>query len=210
MQALNKSNKQVSIRSIWDIKTITKISVLGVISFILMYFKFPVAWLAPPFLKMDISDLPSLLGAFSLGPVAGVLVQLLKNILNLVFEGTTTAAVGEAANFLSGSILAFIAGYIYFRKKNFKNALIGMSVGIIAMTAIICVANYYFIFPIYAKFLGIPMDVIIGMGSKVTSRVIDLKTLIIFTVVPFNLAKGILTAIITAILYKRVSPILHK
>ncbi len=197
-------------RETWSTRTMVKISVLGVISFILMYFKFPVAWLAPSFLKMDISDIPSLLGAFTLGPIAGVLIQLLKNILNLVFEGTTTAGVGEAANFISGAIFAYIAGWIYFKEKNFKNAIIGMAVGIVVMTAVISVANYFFIFPIYSKFLGLPMETIVKLGTAVTKKVVDLKSLIIFTVVPFNLAKGLLTAIITTLIYKRVSHILHK
>ena len=79
----------------WNTKTMVKISVLGVISFILMFFELPLPWLAPTFMKVDISDVPSLIGAFALGPMAGVLVQLLKNVLNVVIEGTTTAAVGE-------------------------------------------------------------------------------------------------------------------
>ena len=197
-------------KSTWTTKTMTKISVLGVISFILMYFKFPVVWLAPPFLKMDISDLPSLLGAFALGPLAGVLIQFLKNLLNLVFEGTTTAGVGEFVNFFSGSVFAFIAGMIYFRKKNFKNAMLGLIVGIIAMTAIMAISNYYFIFPLYAKIFGLPIEKLVEMGAAVTNKVVDLKTMIIYTVVPFNLLKGLLTALITIIIYKRLSPVLHK
>lgn len=194
----------------WTTKTMVKVSVLGVISFIIMYFKFPISWLAPPFLKMDISDMPSLLGAFALGPVAGVLIQLLKNILNLVFEGTTTVGVGEMANFVSGGIFAFIAGYVYFKRKSFKNAIIGMIVGIISMAAIISIANYLFIFPLYAKLLGLPIDDLVQMGSAITNKVVDLKTLIIYTVFPFNLVKGALTALVTSLVYKRVSPILHK
>ncbi len=197
-------------KSTWNTKTMTKISVLGVISFILMYFKFPIAWLAPPFLKLDISDLPSLLGAFALGPMAGVLIQLLKNILNLVFEGTTTAFVGEFVNFFSGSVFAFIAGMIYFRKKDLKNAIIGMVSGIIAMTAIMAISNYYVIFPLYAKLFGWPIEKLVEMGTAVTDRVVNLKTMIVYTVIPFNLVKGFLTALVTTIIYKKISPILHK
>lgn len=197
-------------RSSWNTRTMTKISVLGVISFILMYFKFPVVWLAPPFLKMDIADLPSLLGAFALGPLAGVMIQLLKNVLNLVFEGTTTAGVGEFVNFLSGSIYAFIAGMLYFRKKDFKNAIIGMVIGIIAMTIVMALANYYIIFPLYAKIFGWPIEKLVSMGTAVTSKVVNLKTMIIYTVVPFNLVKGFLTALVTILIYKKISPILHK
>jgi len=197
-------------KDILNTKTMVKISVLGAISFVLMYFKFPVAWIAPPFLKMDISDIPSLLGAFALGPLAGVLIQLLKNILNLIFEGTTTAGVGEFVNFFSGSVFAVIASVIYFRNKNFKNAVIGLIAGIIAMTAIMAISNYYFIFPLYAKVFGIPIEKLVEMGASITNKVVDFKTLIIYTVVPFNLLKGFLTALITIIIYKRLSPILHK
>ena len=201
---------QIFNKSIWTTKVMTKVSVLGVISFIMMYFKFPVVWLAPPFLKMDISDLPSLLGAFALGPMAGVLVQLLKNILNLVFEGTTTAGVGEAVNFFSGSVFAFISGMVYFRKKNFKNAILGMIIGIAVMTAVMAFANYYVIFPLYAKLFGMPMDKLVAMGTAITDRVVNLKTMIIYTVIPFNILKGLLTALIATLVYKRLSPILHK
>ena len=197
-------------KSTWTTKTMTKISVLGVISFILMYFKFPVVWLAPPFLKMDISDLPSLLGAFALGPMAGVLMQLLKNVLNLIYEGTTTAGVGVFVNFFSGSVFALIAGMIYFRKKDFKNAIIGMLVGIISMTAIMAIANYYVMFPLYAKLFGWPIERLVEMGSAVTDKVVNLKTMIIYTVIPFNLVKGFLTILVTTIIYKKKSPILHK
>jgi len=138
------------------------------------------------------------------------LIQLLKNILNLVFEGTTTAGVGEFVNFFSGSVLAFIAGAIYYRDKNFKNAIIGMFVGILAMTAIMGLANYYFIFPLYAKVFGLPIEKLVAMGTAVTDKVVDLKTMIVYTVIPFNLLKGFLTALVTIIIYKKLSPILHK
>lgn len=109
MYTLNRVN--------WNTKTMVKISVLGVISFILMFFEFPLVWLAPSFIKLDISDLPSLLGAFSIGPMAGVIIQLLKNLLNLVLEGSTTGGVGELANFVVGSTFAYTAGAFYFKTR---------------------------------------------------------------------------------------------
>ena len=130
-------------RDTWNTKTMVKISVLGVISFILMFFEIPIPWLAPTFMKIDISDLPSLIGAFAIGPMAGVMVQFLKNLLNVLIEGTTTAAVGELANFVVGSVFAFSAGLIYHRKKTFNRAVIGLVVGTIAMTIVITLANYY-------------------------------------------------------------------
>lgn len=190
-------------------RTLIKVSVMGAISFILMFFEFPL-WFAPPFLEMDFSDVPSLIGSFALGPFAGVLIQLVKNLLNLVIQGTDTAAVGELSNFIVGSIFAYTAGLIYHRKKNFKNAIIGMILGIIAMTITMSLANYFVLIPLYAKLFGWPIENIVAMGSAINKYVVDLKTLILFAVVPFNLFKGILVTSVTTLLYKRVSPILHR
>ncbi len=201
MYTLNKES--------WNTRTMVKVSVLGVIGFILMLFDFPL-WFAPPFLKFDISDLPSLIGAFSLGPMAGVLVQLLKNILNVAIEGSTTMMVGEFSNFVVGSIFAYIAGYIYYRDKNFKNALIGLIAGTFAMTALISVINYFFMIPFYAKLFGMPIEKIVDMGGAVNKRVVDFKSLIIYAIVPFNLLKGSVVSLITILIYKKISPILHK
>ncbi|MBU5436590.1 ECF transporter S component [Tissierella sp. MSJ-40] len=201
MYTLNKES--------WNTRTMVKVSVLGVIGFILMLFDFPL-WFAPPFLKFDISDLPSLIGAFSLGPMAGVLVQLLKNILNVVIEGSTTMIVGEFSNFVVGSIFAYIAGYIYYKDKNFKNALIGLIVGTFAMTALISVINYFFMIPFYAKLFGMSIEKIVDMGNAVNKRVVDFKSLIIYAIVPFNLLKGLVVSLVTILIYKKISPILHR
>ncbi|NLX61948.1 MAG: ECF transporter S component [Tissierellia bacterium] len=190
-------------------KVLVKVSVLGAISFLLMLFDFPL-WFAPSFLKFDFSDVPALIGSFALGPFAGVLVQLVKNLLNLALEGTDTAAVGELANFVVGSIFVFTAGFFYHRNKSFKNAVIGMVAGIIAMTISISIINYYVMIPLYAKIFGWPIEQIVALGTAVNKFVVDFKTLILFAVVPFNLVKGILVTLVTILLYKRVSPILRK
>ena len=189
------------------VKTMTKIAILGVISFVFMLLDFPL-WFTPPFLKFDISDLPSLIGAFALGPMAGVLVQLIKNLLRLLLAGTNTAAVGELANFIVGSVFAYTAGLIYYREKTFKNAIIGLVVGVLSMTIVISVANYYIIIPFYSKAYGLPLEKIIAMSTAVNKYVVDLKTLIIYAVVPFNLLKGLVVSLLTVLLYKRISPIL--
>lgn len=197
-------------RDTWNTKTMVKISVLGVISFILMFFEIPIPWLAPTFMKIDISDLPSLIGAFAIGPMAGVMVQFLKNLLNVLIEGTTTAAVGELANFVVGSVFAFSAGLIYHRKKTFNRAVIGLVVGTIAMTIVITLANYYIMFPLYAKLMGLDMQVFIDMGRAINENITDLRSLMILSVVPFNLLKGVIVTAITLLIYKKVSPILHR
>ena len=189
------------------VKTMTKIAILGVIAFIFMLLDFPL-WFTPPFLKFDISDLPSLIGAFALGPMAGVLVQLIKNLLKIFIAGSNTAVVGELANFIVGSVFAYTAGLIYYKEKTFKNAIKGLIIGVLAMTVAISFANYYVMIPFYSKAYGLPLEKIIAMSTAVNKYVVDLKTLIIYAVVPFNLLKGLVTSILTILLYKRISPII--
>ncbi len=193
----------------WTTRTMVKVSVLGVISFVLMFFEIPLVWLAPPFIKIDISDLPALIGAFAMGPMVGVIIQLLKNVLNVVIEGSTTAGIGELANFVVGSTFAYTAGLIYFKKKTFNRAVIGLVVGTIAMTIVISIANYYIMFPFYAKLFGWPIENLVEMGTAVNSNIVDMKTMIIYSIVPFNLLKGALLTAITILIYKKVSPLLH-
>ncbi len=190
-------------------RTMVKISALSVIAFILMLLDFPL-WFTPPFIKFDISDVPSLIGSFAMGPMAGVLVQLLKNLLDLFIDGSDTAAIGELANFIVGSIFAYSAGLIYYKNKTLKTAIIGMIVGTLTMTVSISLINYYIMIPFYAKAFGMPIDSIVAMGSAVNKYVVDFKSLIIYAIVPFNLFKGAVVSLVTLILYKRVSPILHR
>lgn len=194
-------------RENWDTRVMVKVSVLAVIGMVLMFFDVS-AWFAPPFLKIDISDLPGLIGAFAMGPMAGVLVQLVKNILSFLIEGSKTGGVGELSNFLVGSCFVYVAGLIYYRKKTFTRAVLGMALGVISMSIFAGLSNYFVVFPIYSKLM--PLDQIIEMGSKVNKYVYDYKTLIIYAVLPFNILKGTIVSAITLLIYKRVSPILHK
>ena len=191
----------------WNTKVMVKVSVLATLGMILMFFDMSVGF-APPFLKLDFSDLPALIGAFSMGPMAGVLVQFMKNLLSMLIEGSQTAGVGELSNFIVGSVLVYSAGFIYYGKKTFKTAIIGLAVGVLSMTAVATLSNYFIVFPIYAKV--IPLDQIIELGSKVNRFVVDYKSLILYAVVPFNLLKGTVVSAATLLIYKRVSPILHK
>jgi len=190
-------------------KALVKIGVLGAIGFILMVFDFPL-WFAPGFLKFDLSEVPALIGAFSLGPVAGILIQLIKNILNATIKGSSTMAVGELSNFLVGCLFVVPASAIYHRNKTFKNAVIGLIVGVIAMTIGASLSNYYVMIPFYAKLFGMSLDKIIAMGSAVNKSIVDFKSLIIYAIIPFNLLKGVIASLVTILLYKRISPILKK
>lgn len=201
MYSLRKEN--------WSTKILVKISSLAVISMILMFLDLSV-WFAPPFLKLDLADLPALIGAFAMGPMAGVLVQLVKNLLHLLVQGSSTSGVGEISNFIVGSAFVYTAGLFYYRNKNFKTAILGSIAGVIAMTVVASISNYFVVFPMYAKVYGMPMEALIDMGSVLNKNIVDLKTMIIFAIVPFNILKGSIVAIVTMAIYKRVSPILHK
>lgn len=197
-------------RESWNTRVMVKISVLSVIAFILMFFEFALVWLAPPFMKLDISDLPALIGAFAIGPMAGVIIELLKNLLNLLIEGSTTGGVGELANFVVGAAFVYSAGFIYYKSKTFKSAIIGLAVGTIVMTVVISIANYYVMFPFYAKLFGMKIEDLVSMGTQINSKIVDMKAMVIYAIVPFNILKGIVLSALTILIYKRVSPILHK
>lgn len=189
-------------------KSMTKISVLSVIALILMYIDFPVTFIAPNFIKMDISDVPALIGGFAMGPMAGVSIEGIKVVLEIIFKGTTTGGVGELSNFLVGCAFVVPASLIYHYKKSYRTAFIGLLVGIMTMTLFATISNYFFIFPLYAKFM--PMETIVAAGSAITSKVTDLWTLMVYCMAPFNVLKGLAASAVTMVLYKRVSPILHR
>ncbi len=188
---------------------LVKMSLLGVIGFLLMFIEVPIPIL-PSFLKIDISDLPALIGAFALGPAAGIGIELLKNILHGIFKGAETAFIGELANFVVGSVLAFSAGYVYSKNKSKKTAALGLVVGTLAMTVVASVFNYFVLLPLYEKVLHFPIDAIVAMGSKVNSNITDLNSLIVWSIAPFNLIKGAVLSVLTMAAYKSVSSILHE
>ena len=187
---------------------LTKISVLSVLAALLMLFEFPLPF-APSFYELDLSEIVVLIAGFALGPLAGVLTELLKILLNLVFNGTITAFVGEISNFFIGVSFVLPASIIYKKHKSFKGAIVSMIVGTLSLTVVGSAFNYFILIPAYAKML-LPMDAIIAMGNKVNPNINGLLTLVLFATVPFNLLKGVVCSIVTALVYKRVSPILHK
>jgi riboflavin transporter len=191
-----------------NLSKLIKISLLSAMALILMFFEFPVP-LFPEFLKIDLSDIPALLGAFALGPIAGVAIELIKNVLHLII-GTKTAGVGELANFIVGAAFVFASGLIYQKQKSRKTALVGLGVGTLVMAVVASVFNYYVLLPLYETVLHFPVSAVVAMTSKVNGAVIDVKTLIVYSILPFNLIKGVVVSIIAIIMYKKVSPILHK
>lgn len=183
------------------------IAMLGAISMVLMWFEIPL-WFAPAFYKMDLSEVPVMIGAFALGPVAGAMIELVKVLLKLVTKGTTTAFVGDIANYIIGCALILPAGIIYKQKKSKKNAIIGMAAGTVFLTIVGCFLNAYVLLPAYGKAFGMEVEKLVAMGTAVNPAINSVATFVILAVAPFNLIKGAVVSVITLILYKYVSPLL--
>jgi riboflavin transporter len=191
------------------VKTLTKIAALSAVAGVLMLVEMPL-WFAPNFYKLDLSEIPVLIGAFAMGPIAGIVIEFIKILLNFVLNGTVTGGVGELANFLIGCSFIIPAGLIYKHHKSSKTAVIGMAVGTLTLTVIGAILNYYLLLPVYAKVFGMPIQAFIDMGSVLNPLIIDLKSFILYAVVPFNILKGVVVSAITLLVYKRISPILHR
>ena len=161
----------------------------------------------PAFIKLDISDLPALLGTFSLGPVYGVAIQLVKNLLHLPFG--SSAGVGELSNFLLGAVLSVAAGAIYKKHKTKRGALAAAVLSAVIMGLVSVPVNYWIIYPLYYNVLGFPQAAVLDMYQAIlpTTKSI-LQALFIFNL-PFTVAKGLLCAALCAGIYKPLSPLLH-
>ena len=203
INTMNTTNSQKKVNT----GMIAQIGMLGAIAVVLMLFEIPLPF-APSFYEIDFSEVPVLIGCFSMGPLAGVLIELIKIILNLCINGSVTAGVGELANFVIGCALVLPAAFIYKRKKTKKGAVIGLVTGTLFMTISGCFINAYIMLPTYAKAFGMPIEALVEMGTAVNASITDLMTFVIFAVVPFNLFKGVLVSIIVLLIYKKISPIL--
>ena len=184
-------------------------AIFSAISGVLMVMEIPL-FFAPGFYKLDISEMPVLICTFYLGPVAGVTAELLKVMVKLLIKGTSTAFVGDFANFVVGCSFILPASIIYHARPDRKTALVGMGVGTLVLTVFGSLFNGFYLIPKFAVLFGMPMDAIVAMGTKVNAAITDVWTLVAFAVVPFNLVKGVAVSALTFLLYKRISPILHK
>lgn len=189
------------------IRAVAQIGMLSAIAVILMQFEIPLPF-APPFYQIDFSEVPVLIGCFTLGPVAGASVEFIKVILNMAISGTTTGGVGDIANFLIGCAMCVPAGILYKKNHTRKSAIIGMTIGTLFMTLAGCVLNAYVLLPVYAKAFEMPIDALVSMGSAINASITNLLTFVMFAVAPFNLLKGILVSLIVFLIYKKISPIL--
>lgn len=187
---------------------LTTCAVLSAIATILYFIETPL-FLLPDFLKLDISNIPALIGGFALGPIGGVAIVLVKNLIHLLF--TKTAGVGELADFVISGIFILASSVIYMRIKSRKGAMWGMVLGTFLMSFVAGpLMNYFVLLPFYAKFQGWPLQAVIGYSAKFNKSINSLWTYLIYAIVPFNLIKCILAGFLTALLYKPLSPILHR
>ena len=183
-------------------------AMLSAIAFLLMFVEFPIPALIPSFVKMDFSELPALIATFSLGPVSGVVVCLLKNVLHILIKGTSSAGVGELGNFLLGVCLVVPAGLIYKKEHGRKGALIACLVGAAAMGILSVPINYFITYPAYVKFYGLPLDAIIAMYQQILPSAKGLLSCLVIFNMPFTFVKGLCDAVLTFLVYKRISPFL--
>ncbi len=183
-------------------------AMLSAVAAALMFVEIPIPALIPSFVKMDVSDLPSLLGSFSLGPVAGVIIAFVKNILHIVIKGTSSGFVGELCNFGLNAVFAITAGLIYKAHKSRKGAIAGSLLGAAAMGLFSVPLNYFLVYPAYAAAFG-GMDLIIQAYQIILPSVDGLLECLLIFNLPFTFVKGLLCALLCFLIYKPLSPILH-
>ena len=183
---------------------ITRVGVLGAIAAVLAYI--PGIPIIPPIYKLDFSNVPALLGGFSMGPLPGLCILLIKDIVSLM--NTSSMGVGELADIMTGAAMMIPAAIMYKRDRTLKGALKGLLVGIVAMVAVGALANYFIMIPFYVNVMNMPLETILSMIAQVVPPVDTLPKLILLATSPFNLLKGAVLAVVTCLLYKRLSPIL--
>ena len=193
------------------IRRIAACAILSAMAAILMYLEISPTLLLlpfPDFLKFDLSEIPVLIGTFALGPVWGVVIELIKNLIHLPASGTM--GVGELSNFLTGSIFVLTAGLIYRKVRTKKGAAVSMIIATVVLAAASVPVNYFINLPFYAKVFNFPLEAIIATSAKVNPLVKDTVSLLLAVFVPFNLLKGIVVSIVTFFVYKPISKLINK
>lgn len=184
-------------------RTITMTALLAAISYTLAFLEFPVP-LSPSFARMDMSDLPALIGTFAFGPVTGVMIELIKNILQLL--STSTGGIGELANFLMGASYVLVAGFIYKYKKTKKMAIWACTISSVVMGIVAAIVNYYILLPLFETFM--PLDQLIASFSEFLPFIQNKLDVVLYNALPFNMIKGLVIGVITIVIYKKLTPIL--
>ena len=188
------------------VRVLTGTAMLGAVAAVLMYLEFPIP-IMPAFVKLDVSELPALIASFAYGPVSGILVCLIKNLIKL--PSTSTAAVGELFNFVMGALFVGVAGLIYKRNKTRKGAIVGALLGALVLAVVSVPYNYFIVYPAYVVMYHLPLDAIIGMYQAINPNVNGLLACLLVFNLPFTFVKGALDAVLCFLVYKPLSPILH-
>lgn len=186
-----------------NVRYLTVTAMLSAVAYILMFLDFSVPFM-PGFIKMDLSELPALIGSFSMGPLCGVMICLVKNVLHLFI--TTTGGVGELSNFILGVTFVLPAGLIYKHKKTRKTALAGSLLGAVIMAVFSVVSNYFLVYPVYYNFM--PEDRILAAYQLILPSMKSILQCLICFNMPFTFVKGLFSVVITFLVYKHISPIL--
>ncbi|MBQ6498726.1 MAG: ECF transporter S component [Ruminococcus sp.] len=201
---MSTANKSSAYRT----RMLTTTAMLGALSGLLMLIEFPLGFIAPSFYKLDLSEIPVMIGTFAFGPIQGVVIEAVKIIIKLILKGTSTGFVGDLANFIIGCAMVIPAGIIYKRKKTKKSAVIGMTVSTLVMAVVGVFLNAYVMIPMYSAFM--PIEQIVEAGKSIIPWVSNTFTFCLFCVLPFNLIKGIIVSVVVAIIYKPLSRLIHK
>lgn len=187
------------------VRKLTVVAMLAALSSVLMFISFPVP-LMPGFIKFDFSELPALIASYAFGGIYGVIVCLVKNLINLPLS--TTSGVGELSNFILGASFVYIAGIFYKLKKTRTGALSGALTGSASMALISMISNYFLVYPFYINVMRMPSEAILGMYRAINPNIETLwQALAVFNV-PFTFIKGLVSTVIAFLIYKPLSPIL--
>ena len=189
-------------------RKITMIGLFSALAVILFLMEFPIPFIAPGFYELDFSEIPALVGAFAFGPVAGVMIEFCKVLLKLVIKGTSTAFVGDLANFVIGCSLILPASILYLFKKTKKRAIVACVAGTIVMTVFGSAFNGIYLLPAFSKLFGMPLGAIIAAGAEINGSIHSVTSFVVFAVAPFNVIKGVAASGVTMLIYKPLSPIL--
>ncbi len=199
--SVTKSKKLLNVRNV------VLMGMFGAIGAVLMLFEFPLPFIAPSFYGLDLSEIPVLVGTFAMGPVAGAVTEMVKILIKLVLKPTSTGFVGEFANFCIGCALVLPAGIIYKLRKTKQGAIIGMVTGTVCMALVGAVLNALVMLPFYSNFM--PLEAILQAGAAINPAIGSVWTFVFLAVASFNLIKGALVSLITALVYKRISIMIH-
>ena len=193
------------LRTVSKTRRLCIIAICSAIATVLHMLDFPLLFLAPEFYKLDFSELPVMLCGFYLGPSAAVTAEALKILLKLILKGTSTAFVGDFANFVVGCSLVLPATAIYHIRRKRGFALAGLAVGTLVLTVFGSAFNAIYLLPKFAQLFHMPLDKIVAMGTAINGSIHSVSTFVLLAVAPLNLIKGCMISILTVLLYKRIA-----